>query len=205
MYGAWAEMLSECRENFGGTPRQFPIWDRLNYLRISKPSWLRSNPSDRLNQLVSQSSQVFQDGVLVWGQVVQANQLLFEPGKVNCPALLLYAPDSELQMDPTLLEDVAMRSYELKGTQPREKDRIELAKQLTDETARPMGLQVPRSVCSIGSLVMSCTICVRHHFPKRHLRGNIFPLVRHKNDPSLILPLPGRYWAKRLIEWWEND
>lgn len=204
MYGAWDEMLNECRNAFGDTPRSFSFWERWKYLRITKPDWLKNaNPtSDQLVELLNNQTEIFFNGCLVWGQIVQANSLLFEPGKHNCPALVVYGADPEGQMDPRLLEDVAQKSFRLKGTQPRELDKQNIANHLTDEMSRPMGVPVPRSICSIGDLMISTTFCARHHFPKRQLCAGIFPLVCHASNPSWVLPLPERYWAKRLTDWW---
>lgn len=202
MYGAWDEMIRESRQAFGAAPRSFGFWERWNYLRIPKPAWLTNEPDHQLAQLLSRQQEMFQHGHLVWGHIVQANKLLFEPGKDNCPALIVYAPDPEMQMDPRLLEDVAQKAFQLKGTKPREREKLAIAQMMTDEMSQPTGFPIPRSICSIGNLMISITFCARHHFPKKQIMGNIFPMVRHAEEPEWVLPLPDKYWAKRLVEWW---
>lgn len=203
MYGAWDEMLKESRQTFGTGPRSFGFWERRSYLRIPNPAWMSQAPkNDKLVQLLALQKEIFQNGCLVWGHIVQANTLLFEPGKDNYPALVVYAPDPEMQMDPRLLEDVAQKSFQLKGTQPRDKDKLAVAQMMTDEMSRPTGFPIPRTICSIGNLLISITFCARHHFPKKQLCASVFPMVRHAIEPQWVLPLPEKYWAKRLVEWW---
>ncbi|MDB5389447.1 MAG: hypothetical protein JWM11_5093 [Planctomycetaceae bacterium] len=85
------EIIEECARNFGEAPRRFSLWDRLTYLRVPRPVWARQNPDHQLNSLFANVTELFEHGVVVWGQFIQANRMLFEPGKWDCPADILFS------------------------------------------------------------------------------------------------------------------
>ena len=76
-----SDPIRECIENFGPAPRTLPLWDRVTYLRVPRPQWLRAYPTDRLRILFQHMGSLWRDGTVVWGHIVQANTLLFEDRK----------------------------------------------------------------------------------------------------------------------------
>lgn len=81
--------IRQCINNYGETPRRFSLWDRLTYLRVSKPAWLHRNPEDRLSTHFKNLNAVFSHGMVTWGHVIQANALMFEAGSMDCPGELV--------------------------------------------------------------------------------------------------------------------
>ena len=63
--------------------RKLSFFDRRFYLKINKPSWCTNQ--DPLSDLFANQQQLLEQGNIVWGQIVQANNLLFSSGTDDCP------------------------------------------------------------------------------------------------------------------------
>lgn len=195
-------MISECIRNLGPSPRSFSWWDRWNYLRISRPTWLWFDASDELQTFFRHALDVLEGGVVVWGHVIQANQLMFEPGSDNCPGEVVYSFHNPEQVDPEYLLHVARGLFELKGTRPTDPQLAPIADYLTDEMIRVFGLAVPHSISPALPCQISTTFFLRKHLPKGRLCAPILPLVVNRQPPFVALPLPARYWPAELVRWW---
>jgi len=114
--------IRKCVDNFGEAPREFSLWDRLTYFRVSKPAWLRSDPTDELTTHFKNLKSVFTNGTVTWGHIVQANVLMFEDGSHNCPGELVYSIENHNRFDPEYLQCVAGELFRLKGTLPDGRD-----------------------------------------------------------------------------------
>lgn len=194
--------LSACINNFGPAPREFSWWDRVTYLRVPKPTWLRVHPNDRLMTLFRNLNRLFCEGTVVWGHIVQANSLMFESGSMNCPGELVYSIESQGVVNPEYLAHVAHQLYSLKGTEPTQPDLMPIAEYLTDEMIRVFGLQVPPSISPEIPCRISTTFFVRKHLPQRRICQSIMPVIVHPAEPYVALPLPEGYWPEELRQWW---
>jgi hypothetical protein len=192
--------LRQCIRSFGPTPRNFSLWDRLTYLHVSAPRWARGNPPDDLMILFQNMGSLFQDGVVTWGIVIQANQLMYEPGNDNCPGEVVYSLSD--RATPEYLQSVAAKIGSLKGTEPEDPELRPIAEYLTDEMIRVFGLRVPTVLSDSAHCRISTTFFVRKHLPGRKLFSPLIPLVVSPDEPHLAMTLPARYWPNELIDWW---
>lgn len=193
-------LLQECRHRFGHAPREFSFWDRLTYFRVSKPAWLMVDRSDDLLILFKNMKQLFTEGTVVWGQIIQANQLMFRDGNQNCPGELIYSTDDARSVDPLALQKIAHQLYELKGTIPDDPQLLPIADYLTDEMTRVFGLKVPRSISPSLRCRISTTFFVRKHLPNRRLCTALMPIVVRRRKPFVAMPLPVRFWPDELVD-----
>lgn len=196
------KLLRETSSNFGDAPRDFSWWSRLFYLRVSKPNWLNSDPSDKLNIHFKHLKDTFENGVVVWGHIIQANGLLFQPGPDNCPGEVVYCLEGRKKILPGDLQEVAHSLGRLKGTAPRDRELAPIANYLTDERIRVFGLPVPRTISPLHECKISSTFFVRKHLPGRRLLGPVLPLVVNCEKPHVAIPLPGKYWPEKLVDLW---
>jgi hypothetical protein len=194
--------MHECVRNFGPVPRDFTFWDRMTYLHVPRPQWLRSDPSDALMVLYRNLGKLFREGVVVWGYVIQANQLLFEHGRMNCPGEVVYSLEDRSRASLEYLEDVARELYTLKGSRPARPELIPIAEYLTDELVRVFGLRVPSVVSPAIECRISTTFFVRKHLPTRRLCAPWLPLVVSPVRPHVVMPLPERHWPDELFDAW---
>lgn len=199
------DLLDECRKAFGTAPREFALWDRLAYFRVAQPAWVHGNPPDDLCLLFDNLELLFSRGIVVWGHVVQANQLLFGSGHHNCPGEVVYSLD-DARIEPEDLEQIASRLFALKGTEPQDRESRRIADYLTDECQRVFGLSVPGMLSYPFRCEISTTFFARHHLPGRRLCHPLLPLVVSPHQPRLAMPLPAKYWPSELVAWWvESD
>ena len=141
------------------------------------------------------------EGEVVWGALVQANNLLFKPGPNDHPAMTIYAADRSFSGRLEDLRAVAHRLYRLKNTTPEDRDARLLAAAITGEIERGLGWAVPPSLTG-GREVLSTTFMVfRDHLPGRLLRSGWFPLLIHDDTPAVVI-VPSVYWPRELVQRW---
>ncbi|NTW29530.1 MAG: hypothetical protein HGA39_09255 [Coriobacteriia bacterium] len=185
------DAINAIRAKIGVEPRHFGLFAR-RYVSGSRPSWMEDD--DDLMEFFRNQDLLMHEGGVVWGALVQANTLLFSPGKMDHPAMVIYAPDRSLDACPEWLSSVARELYQLKNTMPEEPDRRELASMITDEMERGLGWTVPSSITG-GKLIKSSSVMVfRQHLPHGVLKGDFFPLLFHP-DTSAVMIVPSRYWS----------
>ena len=199
------DLLSECTENFGVAPRHISLWDRLTYLRIAKPHWLREDPSDKMLTYFENFSEVFTEGVVVWGHVIQANRILFEDGPDNAPGEVVYSLHDSAQATPEHLRRVAYSLGLLKHTEPENPELAPIAEYLTNQRIRVFGLRVPIKISRRVRCRISTTYFVRKHLPNRRLCSPLLPLVVNPRAPFVAVILPERYWPEEFAEWWTQS
>jgi len=194
-------LLEIARRNFGPPGvRSFSWYQKAFYLSISKPSWCDSD--DKLFATFQNHRQLLAKGVVVWAHIVQANVLLFQAGRENCPASVVFSPNPALQVEPGDLGKVAHALYELKGTSPTEAELKEFADNITDEVTRTFGLRVPKCVSPHMELYQASTFVTRKHLPNRILSLPFFPLLVAPRPPYYNIPLPSRFWPQPLVDHW---
>ncbi|MEV7541106.1 hypothetical protein [Streptomyces sp. NPDC089915] len=150
---------------------------------------------DPLAQILKVQDLLLTEGRPVWGAIVQANSELFERGRRNLPAAVIYSPDAAAFDDrPDLLLDIARKLYRLKGIRQRNPELAVFSRMLASETDREMRLEVPHILT--GGAVVYCTdiIVARRHLPGRVLNEPVFPLLIAPRRTLMTMMLPGRYW-----------
>lgn len=200
------EVISQCAENFGESPRRFSLWDRLTYWRVVRPEFIYQNPDDGLETLFLNLSKLKRNGKVVWGHFVQANNLLYSPGGGDCPADVVYSLDDAETISPEELGEIAHALAGLKHTKPADPELASIAEYLTSEWARVYGKPVPKSISPRHSCMMSTIYVVRKHLPKpgQYLRQPLIPIIINPKQPHVALPLPSRYWPEPLVRWWSD-
>ena len=200
------EIIAKCAENFGESPRAFSLWDRLTYWRVVRPEWLYQNPNDELESLFLNLRNLRRDGKVVWGHFIQANNLLYSPGRDDCGAEVVYSLDDTNPVTPEKLGEIAGGLGALKHTKPADPELASVADYLTSEWTRVYGKPVPRSISPGHECRMSSIYIVRKHLPEsgQYLRLPFLPIIVHPIAPHVALALPSRYWPESLVEWWKS-
>ncbi|MEO1269955.1 MAG: hypothetical protein AAFX99_17855, partial [Myxococcota bacterium] len=149
--------IKECRTRFGASPRM--TWADRRHLR--PPRWMRNSP-DALEVLYRMLERLWSEGVVVWGQIVQVNSNLFEPGSSDLPGELIFCSSPEREVDLERLGQAAEELMAFKGTKPHDEALRRLADHLTLEYTRAFGMKLPETFGVGPGVVLSSTVFVRH-------------------------------------------
>ena len=192
--------IGRMRRRFGEPPRSFGFLERWHF-HIRAPLWCRLS-RDELMRIYRDQRLLREKGFIVWGAVVQANHFLFEEGRYDSPATVIYSPDLDWSDWLWPLVDLARELYGFKGwasPDPAE----------TANTGRcwPMKGTGPwasacRNPWRREFNVRSTTVMVhRKHLPAGYLAQSYFPLLMHPQTRTTML-LPCRYWSDELLDDW---
>lgn len=166
----------------------------------ARPPWMKA--TDALNESVERQHLLMTEGDVVWAALVQANTLLYKPGDLDCPAMVVYSRDASLDGRPSELRAIAQRIYKLKGTTPRNPVERAIAAKVTNELDRTMGWELPveltaRRVCSAAVMVY------RKHLPGGVLSGSRFPLFVHEATKAVMV-VPHVLWPQEMLTLWNR-
>lgn len=190
--------LGEVQRAIKAGPWWRQAWDRY-HLQKSTPSWLQS--TDPLVEVYRRQGMLMREGRVVWGALVQANSMLFQPGINDHPAMVIHSADPIFAEEPDQLAAIARRLFQLKNTTPSEPSERQLAEMITDEMQRGMGWSVPKS-CTAGRDVTSTTLIVfRSHLSDRILRCSVFPMLTHPETKAVMI-VPSKYWPPTFFATW---
>jgi hypothetical protein len=199
LYHDW---LQDCQQNFGAEPLSWPGSQLSDYLSISQPAWAKR---DRLNVFFKCQKQLLITGRLSWGSIVQANNHLFNLGKIDYPADALYLLEAGKDEDPETLLMISSKCFGLKGTKPKETDLAKIAQHLTNEYDRTYELLVPPVLSWDVPCAISTIYIPRKHLPNGYLSQKLFPLIINRQEPKVAMILPSRYWPAAMVDWWIGD
>lgn len=166
-------------------------------LRTNFPRWM--HPEDSLGETIENQRLLLEQGKVVWGALVQANNGLFEPGPEDLPAALAYSLDPHFDGRPQALRQIAAALFAHKGDQAPEPLR-RLAEWLADEVERAYNLPVPELVTDREVLV-SAFMVFRRHLPERVVSGAWFPILTHPGTCALLI-VPREFWPQPLVAAW---
>ncbi len=200
----FSSLIEKCRSNLGEAGaggRQFTGCD-LARLQVTRPGWCRD--SDPLSELFRGYRRLLTTGAVVWGALIQANELLFADGPYDHPAEFVYPADLRSPARPAELVEVAGSLYELKGEAQDGSDLQKISDHLANELTRTFGAPVPEALSPELRCETTTVYVVRRHLPCRWLCGQAMPLVVAPAPPRLAAVLPARYWPRELVEWWRS-
>lgn len=205
--GAQNEMIQRCRESFGPAPRALAREDQKAF-RL-RPSFLTRVVfwliGDKLRSVLRDQNILRDHGRVVWGFLVQANRILFEPtNRQVLPANVIYSPDAYFDDHAPELGDVAGALFQLKGSSPGDEELERFAAAITDERARTMRLALPRSLCSGKEAYFTTCLIQPSHLPGGCLAAGYFPLVICPDRTKAVMVLPAVYWPEKLRDGWAD-
>ena len=199
------EVIRRCRQRLGSPPRELQREERQSFLL--RPSFLMRIllllHGDKLRITLRDQHLLRDGGRVVWGFVVQANNLLFDPvNRQVLPANIIYSPDEYFDDCVPVLQGTAQELFQLKGTSPADKELERFAHAITDELVRTMRLALPRSLCENREAYFTSCLIQPSHLPAGHLASEFFPLLICPEETEAVMVLPAAYWPEELHETW---
>src|SRR4051812_19137981 len=108
-------ILHSCRDLFGPAPRPLSAHDRITLEPELEQSFIESK--DGLLRILQDQDRLLVNGQVFWGQLVQANKILFDPdNRITCPANVIYSTDSFFEGRLALLSSMARGLFAQKGS-----------------------------------------------------------------------------------------
>lgn len=195
-----ANWVLESRSTFGPAPRRFSWFRRWFSLEIPRPDWLRSE--DELNRQFERQRELLENGEVVLGCFVQANNTLFQPLKNDAPGDIVYPSRPELRVRPGEMLRIAKALAGLKGTTPSDPQTRRFADTITGELERSLGVPVPQSIAFGTECRMTSVLVHRKHLPNRLLTFQLVPLLILPDSPGSVMILPCQFWPFEFRELW---
>ncbi|MCM8531565.1 MAG: suppressor of fused domain protein [Lentisphaeraceae bacterium] len=142
------------------------------------------------------------EGQIVWGHIIQANELLFDPSaKQNCPAAALYSLDPYYDGNLEELEFIAGSLFDLKGVETSA-NLQKFSDILADERTTQMKLKIPHELTGGRDVFYTSIMVHRNQLPVPFLAASAFPLLVHKNRTHSTMILPSKYWSNDMVGYW---
>lgn len=174
------------------------------YVEKSLPEvpWLRKDP---LGAILKQYKKLFKKGLIYYGVLVQANELLFRrDNNINCPANMLYCTDECVNENPLILQNIAEDLFYYK-----DKSNDEIPEQYK-EIVKVIRAEIDRSFFAFDYMLADgrtveihfiSIMIYRKYLPGNFLEGSIFPIITcpnmYKYDTAMLVPK--MYWSEELI------
>jgi hypothetical protein len=156
---------------------------------------------DKLRKILRDQRILRDHGRVVWGYLVQANEVMFDPTNTQTvPGNAIYCTDPDADDQVVLFQGVASGLFGLKGTTPRDIDLTRFSEAITNETARTMRLPLPRSLCRGKMAFFTTCLFQPSHLPGGYLASGVFPLVICPERTEAVMVLPARYWPEELCQ-----
>lgn len=193
--------IAACRTRFFEAIRSDPdAWRRF---AARPPLWARTGRSPLLRVYQGQEA-LWQSGGIVWAATVQANAALFEPGREDAPAAIVYSLEEAADGNPAELFSVAAALGSLEGRRVPDPALARLARILADETTVAFHLPVPRSVSPALEAAYTSIMVFRSHIPRGQLAMPHFPLLVCPQETDAAMILPSELWPEELLSDWRE-
>ncbi|MCP4695128.1 MAG: hypothetical protein GY859_44280, partial [Desulfobacterales bacterium] len=196
-----AALLQKTRARFGYAPRSFSLGQRLyNHIRI--PSAMRDVADGAYKFIYRDQNLLMNRGRVVWGHIIQANELLFKPGPHDCPAAVVFSLDPWYENNLARLESIAHDLYNLKAEKKGDREIDFFADVLRDEGTPMFSTVIPKAITGKIPVFYTTIVVHRKHLPVNYLNSVWFPLLINPIKTVAAMILPARYWDPDLINFW---
>ncbi|WP_020470388.1 hypothetical protein [Zavarzinella formosa] len=198
-------LIGGCRELIGPTPRSLDGREAdACRLELSPDlAALLTQSKDQLLRIIADQKALRDRGQVVWGHLVQANKILFEPDNtLTLPANVVYSLDPYFDGRVAQLATIARGLFARKGSVPGERELREFVRVITDERERIMRRELPRTYCGGHSVYFTSCFIQPGHLPGNCLLQSAFPMLVNYKETEAVMLLPSRFWPKPLVSQW---
>lgn len=171
--------------------------------RIKKPLMFYILMDRRFNPQLRDQRMLLERGTVVWGAIIQANEILFDPKGMypSLPAAIVYSTDRVYDANPELLIEQAHSMYDLKGKTCTPEMQA-FADKLANEMVADIKLAIPRGFTDSAQCYYATLLIARKHLPQNHLANGFFPVLIAPNETDAVTVLPHAYWDSQFSSAW---
>jgi ribonuclease HI len=195
------ELIIETRNLFLRRNGKFGFFER-KYNKLEVPAWIKEHKDTRFDAIYRDQDVLFTDGSVVFSYIVQANSQLFEPGKTDCPAAIIFSEDQYFDENQDELANIAAALYQLKGEETDDAELRQFAEVITNEMTALYNVKLPMKITNNKEVYYSTIMVHRKHLPLGYLKSTWLPILTYplKTEASIILP--SKYWVEGMREIW---
>lgn len=171
--------------------------------RIKKPFLFWIIRDGRFDNQLSDQRILLERGKVVWGAIIQANNVLFEENGAHAclPAAVMYSEDPVYDDQPDQLIEQAHGLFDLKGKTVSPEVQA-FADKLADEMVADLKLPIPVGMTG-GALCYYATLLIaRKHLPVNYLNNGFFPVLIAPQETPTVMILPSQYWEPGFRQAW---
>lgn len=200
-------VLQECRKRLGPPPRSFEPGVVRQIRGIYNPL-LSTSPLDSLMRTFFDQKKLREQGEVVWGQVMQANNFLFAPGLngESHAATILHA--SPALDDPAALSAIAGRIVAL-GAHPQNSPDSKTAVAMMHPSRRKYWVPVPQSLAGGHEVYCSDMLIFRKLLPPQPkgatLQKMVLPILVARELTNVVMQVPSKFWPEEFLRFWESE
>ena len=169
--------------------------------RIKKPFYAILDR--RFDRQLRDQRILLERGRVVWGAIIQANQILFEPDGPHpiLPAAIIYSADQRYDADPERLIEHAHNMYDLKG-EACTPEMQAFADKLANEMEADVRLPIPKGFTDGAQCYYATPVIARKHLPGKYLAHGFFPVLIAPQETETVIVLPSSYWDSEFARAW---
>jgi len=165
--------------------------------KIKRPVWLTK--SDGLFAIINEQWAIRRTGKIIYGALVQANNLLFEPGTQNSPGNMIYSHDPYYKAHPHELLRLASGLFSFKGDKGLSDETLQaIADILENEMDRNLYSELPLEYTNGRKVIMTGTMFERTHLPNGYIQSSIMPIIASIWAHETVM-LPVHYWPASFL------
>ena len=196
-------VIRSCRELFRQAPKECRPEDRIALDPRLEQALVESN--DGLLRILQDQDILLARGQVFWGQLVQANQILFKPeNRMTCPANVIYSTDPFFDGRLSLLTSMARGLFSQKGSTRASHEMQGFVDAVTDEMTRVLRRELPHSYTGGRSVCFATCFIQPAHLPHGYLNRPSFPVIVAPEETPAMMLLPARYWSSDLVSPWRE-
>lgn len=204
---AEAGIIRSCRNRFGFPPRSLGVVDSNAFRLTLTPEVAEqfTETGDPILRILADQTALRDRGQVVWGRLVQANRVLFDPSNPHTlPAIVIYSLDPHFDGRASLLERMARGLFAQKGSVPADPELSEFVRAITGEREQIMRRELPHKYCGGRSVYFTTCFIQPSHLPGNCLVRPTFPLLVNFQETEAVMLLPSRFWPASFASEWRR-
>lgn len=167
------------------------------------PDWLAKDKTNLLNHLYQEIETLYLNGKVVYGCVVQANSILFDPDlkHVCAPALIVYSPDPYYNTHLFELEEIARILFLIKKMRKNSliPEMLDIRSIVKREKEYVYHILLPKELTHGKDVYLTTILIDTAHLPYQNLSNiRFFPLLILPDSLTSSMILPYWYWDEFL-------
>ena len=173
-----------------------------------KPFWVDN--FNGINKIYSDQALLFRQGRIVWGALVQANEMIFVKApfyagkkdlrRVDLGGNIVFSTDVYFDEHPYELLAIAEKLFSYKDTTNAPHDIKKIVDVISNERETVFNVKLPHSVTDGKEVFFTTAMMVRKHLPQNRLTDSIFPILALPEQLETCILVPKHYWPETFTQ-----